>query len=159
MLIRTVSESFVPDTDDASLIYRLLSHRRLVFEMIQLVGHVAITVRDLQETIEFYTKLGFQLTSRNETPTQTVVFLVAGKARLEVFAPKKTKSPIELGPEDLGIKHIAFEVDDIQKSYEEAKAKGVVFTETRMRTDGSVGTVFFKDPSGIILQFIQRASG
>ena len=65
----------------------------------------------------------------------------------------------ELGPEDLGIKHIAFEVDDIQKSYEEAKAKGVVFTETRMRTDGSVGTVFFKDPSGIILQFIQRAPG
>jgi glyoxylase I family protein len=157
MLMRTVSESFVPDTDDASLIYRIQSHRRLVFKMIQLVGHVAITVRDLQETIEFYAKIGFQLISRNETPTQTVVFLVAGKARLEVFAPKKTKSPFELGPEDLGIKHIAFEVDDIQKSYEEAKAKGVVFTETRMRTDGSVGTVFFKDPSGIILQFIQRA--
>ena len=86
------------------------------------------------------------------------MFLVAEKARLEVFAPKMTNSPIELGPEDLGIKHIAFEVDDIEKSYEEAKAKGVVFTETRMRPDGSVGTVFFKDPSGIILQFIQRAS-
>lgn len=158
-MIWTVSESFGTDTDEASLIYRTQSHRRLVFEMIRLVGHVAITVGDLQETIEFYTKLGFQLTSRNETPTQTVVFLVAEKARLEVFAPKKTKSPIELGPEGLGIKHIALEVDDIQKSYEEAKAKGVVFTETRMRTDGSVGTVFFKDPSGITLQFIQRASG
>ena len=128
-------------------------------EMIGLVGHVAITVRDLQETIEFYTRLGFQLTSRNESPTRTVVFLVTGEARLEVFAPKKTKGPIELDQEDLGIKHIAFEVDDIQKTYEEAKAKGVVFTETRMRTDGSVGTVFFKDPSGITLQFIQRAPG
>jgi catechol 2,3-dioxygenase-like lactoylglutathione lyase family enzyme len=95
--------------------------------MIQLIDHIAITVRDLQETIDFYAKLGFRLTQRNETPVQTIAFLEAGPARLEVFAPKKTTTPPELGQSDLGVKHIALMVDDVQKAFEEARAKGVVF--------------------------------
>jgi catechol 2,3-dioxygenase-like lactoylglutathione lyase family enzyme len=37
--------------------------------VISLIDHVAITVKDLQETIDFYAKLGFKLGQRAENPT------------------------------------------------------------------------------------------
>lgn len=124
--------------------------------MIQLIDHIAITVRDLQETIDFYGKLGFKPTQRSETPTQTTQFLEAGQARLEVFAPKETSTPLELGEKDVGMKHIALRVDDIRKIYEEARAKGVVFNAEPRRAPMGPIVTSFKDPSGILLQLIQR---
>jgi methylmalonyl-CoA epimerase len=126
--------------------------------MIQLIDHIAITVRDLQETIDFYAKLGFRLTQRNETPVQTIAFLEAGPARLEVFAPKKTTTPPELGQSDLGVKHIALMVDDVQKAFEEARAKGVVFNSEPRRTSMGNVVAFFKDPNGILFQLLQKGS-
>jgi len=124
--------------------------------MIQLIDHIAITVRDLQETIDFYAKLGFKPAQRSETPTQVIQFLEAGQARLEVFAPKEKTTSKELGERDLGMKHIAIKVDDIWKTYEELKARGVVFDSEPWRT--SVGNIiaFFKDPNAILLQLLQR---
>jgi catechol 2,3-dioxygenase-like lactoylglutathione lyase family enzyme len=124
--------------------------------MIQLIDHIAITVRDLQETIDFYGKLGFKKTERNETPTQTILFLVSGQARLEVFAPKDTKMPPELGLTDLGVKHIALKVEDVAKAYEEAKANGIVFQSEPRRTSMGNLVAFFKDPNGILLQLLQK---
>ncbi len=124
--------------------------------MIQLIDHTAITVRDLQEAIDFYAKLGFKLAQRNETPTQTIAFLEVGQARLEVFAPKTTTTPPELGQSDVGMKHIALKVDDVWKSYEEAKAKGVIFTSEPRRTAMGNLVTFFKDPNGILFQLLQR---
>ena len=124
--------------------------------MIKLIDHIAITVRDIEETIEFYGKLGFEPGERNETPTQTIVFLVSGQARLEVFAPKETKTPAELGQADLGVKHVALTVDDVGKAYEEAKARGIVFQSEPRRTSMGNLVAFFKDPNGILFQLLQR---
>ena len=124
--------------------------------MIKLIDHIAITVRDLEETIEFYGKLGFKPGKRNETPTQTIVFLVSEQARLEVFAPKETRTPAELGQADLGVKHIALTVDDVGRAYEEAKARGIVFQSEPRKTSMGNLVAFFKDPNGILFQLLQR---
>jgi methylmalonyl-CoA epimerase len=124
--------------------------------MIQRLDHIAITVRDLKEAIDFYNKLGFKLGQRSENPTQIIQFLESGYARLEVFAPKvPVTTPADLSQSDVGIKHIALKVDDIWKTYEEAKAKGVVFNEEPRTIPKGPTVVFFKDPSGILLQLIQ----
>ena len=124
--------------------------------MIQIIDHVAITVRNLQETIDFYAKLGFKLGARSESPTQTTLFLESGEARLEIFAPKSPTSPCELGNNDQGMKHIAIKVDDIWQDYKEAKAKGIVFEGEPRRTPMGNIVAFFKDPSGVLLQLLQR---
>ena len=124
--------------------------------MIQIIDHVAVTVRDLLETIEFYVKLGFKPGARSESPTQTTLFLEAGDARLEIFAPKSRTSPHELGDNDQGMKHIAIKVDDIWKAYEEAKAKGIVFEGEPRRTPMGNTVAFFRDPNGVLLQLLQR---
>jgi len=85
-----------------------------------------------------------------------IQFLEAGQARLEVFAPKNTVIPSELGEKDVEIKHIALKVDDFWKTYEEAKSKGVVFNaEPRRATLGPIVTLL-KDPNRILLQLIRR---
>ncbi len=124
--------------------------------MIQVIDHVAVTVRDLQETIEFYTKLGFKPGARSESPTQTTLFLEAGDARLEIFAPRSLTSPRELAENDQGMKHIAVKVDDIWKAYDDAKAKGIVFEGEPRRTPMGNTVVFFRDPNGVLLQLLQR---
>ena len=117
--------------------------------MIQRLDHIAITVRDLKEAIDFYDKLGFKLGQRSENPTQIIQFLESGYARLEVFAPKvPVTTPADLSQSDVGIKHIALKVDDIWKTYEEAKAKGVVFNENRERSLMDLQSSSSKTPVG-----------
>jgi len=124
--------------------------------MIQILDHVAITVRDLQETIEFYVKLGFKPGARSESPTQTTLFLEAGDARLEIFAPRSQTALRELGENEQGMKHIAIKVDDIWKAYEDAKARGIVFEGEPRRTPMGNTVAFFRDPNGVLLQLLQR---
>jgi catechol 2,3-dioxygenase-like lactoylglutathione lyase family enzyme len=59
---------------------------------------------------------------------------------------------------NIGICRIAFTVDDIDKTYEELKAKKVEFVAPLKKIDGpggaKIGVVCFKDPDGTILELI-----
>jgi methylmalonyl-CoA epimerase len=124
--------------------------------MIQLIDHVAITVRDLEETVDFYAKLGFKVGTRSESPTQITLFLEAGEARLEIFAPKHATSSLKLSEKDQGVKHVAIKVDDIWQAYREARSRGIVFEDEPKRTPLGNIVAFFRDPNGVLLQLLQR---
>jgi catechol 2,3-dioxygenase-like lactoylglutathione lyase family enzyme len=59
---------------------------------------------------------------------------------------------------NVGICRIAFTVDDIDKTYEELKAKKVEFVAPLKKIDGpggaKIGVVCFKDPDGTILELL-----
>ena len=124
--------------------------------MIAYLDHVAITVKNLNRSIEFYTKLGFSVVRRAETTTLNIAFVGSGLARLELFELRKEAAKEVSQPKDneIGVKHIAFHVDDIEGVVEELKKKGVEFT-TEIAKTGRRATIFFKDPDGTILQLIQ----
>ena len=125
--------------------------------MIRYVDHVAITVKDLAQSIEFYTeKLGFSVLRKSESPSQKMVFVGNGLCELELFEIKNgvAKDAPPLKGDEVGIKHIAFHVDDIEGVVEEMKKKGVTFT-TEIRRSGSRANIFFKDPNGTLLQLLQ----
>lgn len=125
--------------------------------MIQYVDHVAITVKDLDRSVEFYTKkLGFSVVRKDETPSLNIVFVGNGLAQLELFELKKgtAKEVPALKENEIGIKHIAFHVDDIEGVVEEMKKRGVEFT-TEIRKSGKRAYIFFKNPDGTSLQLLQ----
>ena len=125
--------------------------------MIRYVDHVAITVKDLTQSIEFYTgKLGFSVLRKSESPSQKMVFVGNDLCELELFEIKNgvAKDVPPLKGDEVGIKHIAFHVDDIEGVVEEMKKKGVTFT-TEIRRSGSRASIFFKDPNGTLLQLLQ----
>ena len=56
--------------------------------MIRYVDHVAVTVKDMDRSVEFYKKLGFSVIREFDTTTQKIVFVGGGLAELELFEPK-----------------------------------------------------------------------
>ncbi len=65
---------------------------------------------------------------------------------------------LEADPEDLGLigrfVGLSLQVDDIQKSYENLKAKGVVFTEPPTQQLWGGWLAHFKDPAGNVLTLL-----
>lgn len=125
--------------------------------MIQYVDHVAITVKDMNRSIEFYTeKLGFTITRSSETPSMKTVFVGKGQVQLELFALKKgsAKSVPELQQDEIGIKHIAFNVTDLDTLIKKFKEKGIIFI-SEIRQAGTRRHIFFKDPDGTTLQLLE----
>jgi methylmalonyl-CoA epimerase len=121
------------------------------------VDHVAITVKDMNRSLEFYTeKLGFTITRSSETPTMKTIFVGKGQVQLELFALKQSsaKSVPELQQDEIGIKHIAFNVTDLDTLIEEFREKGIVFI-SEVRQAGTRRHIFFKDPDGITLQLLE----
>ena len=97
------------------------------------INHLEFLVDDLEEAVKYFTeKLGFKLVRRFD------VGWGFGKA-VEVKAPNGTeifelhqvtdefKKEIEKAPGWAYFNHIAFEVEDIDKEYEELTNKGVKF--------------------------------
>ncbi|MFQ6076676.1 MAG: VOC family protein [Candidatus Bathyarchaeia archaeon] len=126
--------------------------------MIMAVDHVAIMCKDLERSVEYYTQtLGFSIMYRTETPSLNIAFLEKGEAKLELMGVKEGVAtvPSPLKETDIGVKHIAFLVDDVDEAYEELKKRGVDFTSEPIATRGTHKIVFFNDPDGNVLQLTQ----
>lgn len=126
--------------------------------MIGAVDHVAILCKDLERSVEYYTqKLGFSIMYRAETPSMNVAFVESGQAKLELLGAKGGAAtvPSPLKETDIGVKHIAFLVDDVDSAYEELRKRGVGFTSEPVATRGRHKIVFFNDPDGNVLQLTQ----
>jgi catechol 2,3-dioxygenase-like lactoylglutathione lyase family enzyme len=71
--------------------------------------------------------------------------------QLDQFLEPIGKQTLDLRPCDVGYYHISFVVDDVMKTYEELKAKGVHFLSPPVtNTIGQLACYFF-DPDGIQL--------
>ncbi|MFH0748778.1 MAG: VOC family protein [Candidatus Bathyarchaeota archaeon] len=121
--------------------------------MIKALDHVAITVKDLDKTLDWYVKnLGFSVGRKIENKERgiRIAFLEAGgHAMLEIFglfdAAKTLDGPI-LKPEETGIKHISFFVDDMDGMCQRLKNVGVDFTTLTPER------VVFKDLNGNVIE-------
>lgn len=84
--------------------------------------------------------------------------LGAGDLVLEVFQyiePEGGKQRASLKQFDVGHYHLAFTVDDIDAAYSELTAKGVGFSAEPQKLQNGGGAIYFWDPDGIALEFIQ----
>lgn len=117
--------------------------------MIRGIDHIEIIVRDLEETVAFFQKLGFKLLTRTSHH--------GGSAELQL--PGSNQPIFEIhqvsGEENIGINHIAFKVDNAQEAYEALKAKGIPMPRTPNFVPATGRTtVNFRDPDGWRLQLV-----
>ncbi len=77
------------------------------------VQHIGMPTNDLNATMEFYGKIGFEAALRtfNETANEDVAFLKLGNLTLEIFESRK--APLMTG----AIDHIAINVKSIDEAY------------------------------------------
>ena len=116
--------------------------------MIVGIDHIEIIVRDVKQYVEFYQKLGFKLLSWTEHH--------GGSAELQLPGENQPIFEIHtlLGEENPGINHISFKVVDIDKTYEDLRAKGIDSFYKPPHPSPSTGrkNVLLRDPDGWRLQ-------
>ena len=82
--------------------------------LMSVIQHVGIPTNDIEATISFYEKLGFEIALRtvNEEADEKVAFLKLNTLVIETYENKAAK--MEAG----AIDHVAIDVTDVQKVYE-----------------------------------------
>ncbi|NPV09127.1 MAG: VOC family protein [Anaerolineae bacterium] len=113
--------------------------------------HIAVSTPDLKRLVDFYTNtLGFPVAGHLG---DTITFVDIGGTRLELIEKPDVTEPQEEGRK--GMLHIAFEVDDVQKTYEEFRGKGVEFHIPAREARPGLWVAFFRDPDGNVLEFFR----
>ena len=147
------------------------------------VSHIAICVRDLDESLKFYRDiLGMRVTLDQVQDTTTGglphVYRHARRTRRTVhvhYGEGDTKPSLVLtshpgdqadgGPiklDQVGISHLSFTVPDVKALAEELTSKGVQLAgpmDSFTNPQGEVSSIFVYDPDGILVQFDSGGGG
>ena len=118
------------------------------------VHHVAILVSDYQASRHFYVDLlGFTVLRENFRPEKNdwKLDLILDGVELEIFsAPAAPPRPDR--PEALGLRHLAFRVEDVEQEAAALGAKGIPTEPIRMDPFSQRRFTFFRDPDGLPLE-------
>jgi len=119
--------------------------------------HAAIFADDQEALVDWYcTTLGFELISEGDLGNQLTYYFLGlpGGALLEIL-PSNKKSRSKKVPDDAGIGHLAFLVEDFEGFCQSLREKGLDLGTVGERPDGTK-LVFFPDPEGNLLQLVYR---
>ena len=123
------------------------------------LDHVLIVVRDLECSIEFYELLGFEHVETIQRPDDRVGVMRLGATKIELMCQREGRETHRLPRKvtDTGFRHIGFRIDDVREMYERLKDL-IEFDSPPRPIAGRQGrlTVFFKDPDGVELHFVQE---
>ncbi|MDT8717561.1 VOC family protein [Clostridium sp. 19966] len=120
--------------------------------------HAAIICSNYEKSKFFYTEiLGFNVINEvyRATRNSYKLDLILGDCQIELFSfPSPPKRPSY--PEAAGLRHLAFEVDDIKAAVSELKEKAVEVEEIRTDEITNKKFTFFSDPDGLPLELYEK---
>ena len=119
--------------------------------MIRVLGidHVAISVKDLNQSLEFYTKvLGLKITDREYSKSGVEYFLDCGTSLVGLIQGNEKEGKHLLQDGGLGGNHFAFRVElkDFDRIVEEVKERKIPITFHKKREKS--WSLYFLDPDG-----------
>lgn len=132
--------------------------------MITCLDHIGIAVHSIEDTLPIYTQLlGLKLVKLEDAKQHGIkaALLAVGETNIELIEPLDKESPISkfLEKRGQGIHHIAFKVDNIEKSLDELKAKGVALIDKKPRIGFEGGKIAFLHPKStgnILIELCQK---
>ena len=121
------------------------------------IHHVAIIVSDIEKSLEFYDlTLGFKVNKKTfrEERNSWKVDIVKDDVELELFTfPDATARPSYT--EAIGLRHLAFKVDNIEELHHEFKSKNISVEEIRVDHLTGKKFFFFADPDNQPLEIYE----
>ena len=127
--------------------------------MFNRIHHIAIICSNYQVSKDFYVnKLGFEVLAevyREERKSYKLDLAVNGVYQIELFSfPDPTARSSR--PEAAGLRHLAFEVDDVENVMTELNEKGIITEPIRVDEFTGKKFTFFTDPDGLPLELYQK---
>lgn len=123
------------------------------------IHHIAIICSNYEKSKEFYVNiLGLKIIKeiyRKERESYKLDLSVGGDYQIELFS--FPESPKRLSyPESRGLRHLAFEIDDIDKAIKELNDKNI--TTENIRIDEITGKkfTFFSDPDDLPIELYEK---
>jgi glyoxylase I family protein len=123
------------------------------------IDHVSINGNDIQKSQDFYGRiLGFkQLESVDCGDYIIYYFELPGGSRLELFDYKGKAENKPREDSDVGLRHLAFQVEDVAAHEKELRAEGVVITLPTFDLPNLGSRVLlFLDPNGVTIEFAEK---
>lgn len=121
------------------------------------LGHIGIIVKDIDVSKKFYCdNLNFELIHENtlagDDGVTKLAFVTTGGCTLELI-----QKPAHSQRTDGHVDHIAFKVKDIENTWKQLKAKGIVFTTEDITTAPGLFEkgdrwILFRGPDGELLE-------
>ncbi|SDP54833.1 glyoxylase I family protein [Mucilaginibacter sp. OK268] len=123
------------------------------------VHHIAIICSDYQKSKHFYSEiLGLKIlleVYREERQSYKLDLEVGNQYQIELFSfPSPPARPSH--PEAVGLRHLAFEVDDIDEVVNSLQSNGVITEPIRIDEFTGKRFTFFADPDGLPLELYER---
>jgi glyoxylase I family protein len=124
-------------------------------------AHVALNCRDLAAMERFYTRyFGFRRARVIDLGADQIVFLKSGSVYLELFRATETAPTPPAkndGPAWPGVRHLAFQVQDVEAKLAELGAEARINLGPLEFNDFIPGwkTVWIRDPEGNVLEISQ----
>ena len=119
------------------------------------IDHIAIISSDYQKAKDFYVdKLGFKVkreVERKERDDFIITLEASNGILIELFIEKNPPRRVTR-PEAAGLRHLAFRVQDREKSVEKLNKKGIETEEIRIDPQNGKRMTFFMDPDGLPLE-------
>lgn len=116
--------------------------------MVRGIDHIEIIVRNVEEYVAFFEKLGFKVLTRT----------AHHGASAELQLPGDNQPIFEIHQvdreENIGVNHIAFKVDNAQVAYAELQGKGLKLRAPNYVVATGRTTVNFRDPDGWRMQLV-----
>jgi methylmalonyl-CoA/ethylmalonyl-CoA epimerase len=131
------------------------------------IEHVALAVADLDAAIAHYREVwGIEVSHREKVEDEGVeeAMLPLGDTFLQLVAPTGEETTVGrfLANRGEGMHHLAYEVDDLARTLEDLKAKGVQLIDEVPRRGGRGHLVAFVHPKsnhGLLVELIQSPGG
>ncbi len=128
------------------------------------VDHIGIAVKDLTESLKFYTDvLGLDCldTEIVEEQKVKVAFLPVGDSEIELLESTDDDGPIarHIAKNGEGIQHIALRVEDIEQAIAYMKEKGMRMIDEKPRYGAGGAKIAFVHPKSsgrILLELTER---
>jgi glyoxylase I family protein len=123
------------------------------------IDHVAINCRDLGKSLDFYGRiLGFrQLQTVDCGDFDIVYFALPGGGRLELFDYRGQNRSPERAESDSGLRHLAFQVQDVAAHEALLRGEGVEITLPTCDLPNLEARVLLcLDPNGVTIEFCEK---
>ena len=127
------------------------------------INHVTISVSNLEKSLDFYKKFGFDFVKEYHDSAVDIVLMRLKNVILEIFhynenlpLPEHSKE-LSVDLKTLGNKHFGLGVENISKAEKFVRQSGICEGEINI-VQGRLGKPYFfiKDPDGILIEIIEE---